>query len=361
MPTGSIHNVEKNGLPSVIFGGRYVVDLNGDVFDRSKDVELSYSNNKISLEYNGRVFSFSRPFLIAITTRNVSVDISVIDKLDVMFEDDNEDNISPENLILKYPDGGLECPTFPGYYYVPGYSNYVISKSGRLQNLSRCEEKTFSIGSHGYYETSVVKDSCGGRAVGKHRLLALTFIPYGRMVRSQQVNHIDHHRRNNSLNNLEWVTASQNIKAAVEFGKQTGRSNVVHLKNLKTDEIRTFPTIKKCAAHLNTTSSNVHRALESRDAHRFILLQKYIAIRDGDEWPDINVLDITKSARANGSPVLAKNIQTGDVSRHPTAMAFVRYCGLSKKVITTRLAKNEQGPVGDYLFKYEDIDDDWKF
>lgn len=359
MPSGSIPIKSNATLPSLILGGRYMVTLDGDVYDRNRECDVLYMDNIVTLYWKRQMIQFNRALIIALTTRHVLVELGVIDKLDVLFEDNDETNMSPENLILKYPDNGLECPTFPGYCYVPGYSNYVINQSGRLFNLLRSEEKTFSVGSHGYFETSVVKDSGGSQSIGKHRLLALTFKSYDRNVRKQQVNHIDHHRRNNALDNLEWVTPSQNVKAAIEFGKTTGRSNVVHLKNLRTSEVTTFPSIAACANHLNTTSSNVHRALETRDENKLILLQKYIAVRDGEQWPNVTVDDIGSSARANGSPVLAKHIRTFEISRYPTAMSFVRASGLSKKAITSRLVKGAQGPVGDYLFKYEDDNSHW--
>jgi hypothetical protein len=359
MPSGAIPIKSNTLLPSVILGGRYMVDLEGNVYDRNTDSEMQYVDNVVTLMWGKQPLQFTRAVIIALTTRHVLVDLSVVDRLSVLFEDGNEENLSPENLILKYPDGGLECPTFPGYYYVPGYSNYVINKAGRLFNLSRSDEKTFSIGSHGYFETSVVKDSGGGRAIGRHRLLALTFIPYGRHVRTQHANHIDHDKRNNAIENLEWLTPAQNVKAAIDFGAKKHQRRAIHLKNLRTNDILTFQTIEACAKHLNTGSPNVHRALEVKRENRTILMQKYIAIRDGEEWPDITVDDIGVSARANGSPVLVKDLQTEQIIQHPTAMAFVRASGLSKKAITSRLVKGEQGPVGHYLFKYKDDTSDW--
>lgn len=358
MPTGSISNLGER--PCLILNGRYSVDIDGNVFDRCNDVYCEYVDGKVILFSGSQELKFTKAFIIAITTRDVFVDVSLLHLLDILFEDGDSNNLDPNNLIIKYPDEGLEHPYMDNWYYIPGYSRYIINRTGRVLNMCHNSEKSFSLGTHGYLETSMVKDSRGGRAVGIHRLLALTFIPYGRHVKSNHVNHIDHDKLNTSIQNLEWVTPSQNIKAAIEFGARQTQRKGVHIKNLRTGIIQTFPSIEKCAEYLKTGSPNVHRALEVSKANRTILLQKYIAIRDGEKWPDITVDDIGVRARANGSPVLAKNLKTGEISRHSTAMAFVRYCGLSKKAITSRLAKNDQGPVGDYIFKYEDIEDDWK-
>lgn len=64
----------------------------------------------------------------------------------------------------------------------------------------------------------VVNLTDGTRKVNRsiHRLLALAYIPNPNNL--PQVNHIDGNKTNNSLDNLEWVSAKTNTQHAIDIG-----------------------------------------------------------------------------------------------------------------------------------------------
>lgn len=70
-------------------------------------------------------------------------------------------------------------------------------------------------GSHNYTKTSLYKD---GKKydVMVHKVIAETFIPNPQNLPC--VNHKDGNKHNNSVENLEWVTYSENSKHAVDNG-----------------------------------------------------------------------------------------------------------------------------------------------
>lgn len=67
-----------------------------------------------------------------------------------------------------------------------------------------------------------------------HRLLALAFIP--NPLNKPQVNHIDTNRSNNHYSNLEWCTASENVRHSVEVGFRRPEYRKPSPKRLLSDE-----------------------------------------------------------------------------------------------------------------------------
>ena len=92
------------------------------------------------------------------------------------------------------------------------HNNYVVFKTGDVFNL------------HGVKLVGMV-DRCGyhevilnGKQYRVHRLVAETFIPNPNNLPC--VNHIDGNKQNNSVENLEWVTYSENTIHSFKTGLQ---------------------------------------------------------------------------------------------------------------------------------------------
>lgn len=92
------------------------------------------------------------------------------------------------------------------------YEDYKIHRDGRVKRLvSKYSRKErilkHSIASNGYVQISLCKDG-KAKVFRLHRLLAETFI--SNPENKPQVNHKDGNKKNYSLSNLEWMTASEN-------------------------------------------------------------------------------------------------------------------------------------------------------
>lgn len=108
---------------------------------------------------------------------------------------------------------------------IDGYDGlYRISNEGRIlsmkfgpQKLKNTSPKIMkqSISSSGYLHVQLYKN---GKSSTKliHILVANAFIP--NLLNKPEVNHIDGNKKNNSANNLEWVTKSENAQHAIKNG-----------------------------------------------------------------------------------------------------------------------------------------------
>lgn len=89
-------------------------------------------------------------------------------------------------------------------------NNYHATSAGKIYN-----SKTSKL-NEGGYNRRYLRCKIGGKEYNIHRLIAETFIP--NPFNKPQVNHIDGNKHNNSVNNLEWVTAYENNLHAREMG-----------------------------------------------------------------------------------------------------------------------------------------------
>lgn len=112
-----------------------------------------------------------------------------------------------------------------------GYEGlYQVSNYGRIKALERYvkhSENAMRLRKElilvpvnrgdGYYVVSLCNGSSRSRII--HRLVAQAFIP--NPENKPQVNHKDGDKSNNSLDNLEWVTVSENILHSFRIGIRT--------------------------------------------------------------------------------------------------------------------------------------------
>ena len=100
---------------------------------------------------------------------------------------------------------------------VEGY-NYEVSDDGQVRNYKT--KKLLKQGVNKSYPYTRVSFSLGCSGTPKimfiHRLVAEVFI--NNPENKPQVNHIDGNKLNNSVSNLEWVTAKENTEHAINTG-----------------------------------------------------------------------------------------------------------------------------------------------
>lgn len=166
---------------------------------------------------------------------------------------------------------------------VPGYEGlYEISNKGRLWSVRRridsgkCHREFGGRflplrPNHNGYMRVILCVKGSSRNVAIHRLVAEAFIPNPDNL--PFVNHRDGNKQNNCVDNLEWCTASQNMKHAFAMGLKTakGSNNSAHkLTDEEVDYIRKVycPYDKKYGSVPLAKKFGVHRKTITRVALR---------------------------------------------------------------------------------------------
>lgn len=153
-------------------------------------------------------------------------------------------NLSPlEKNALQMVLSELDCKDLPHEIWcdVIGYEGlYQVSNLGRMKSFHRRQVKLLNLETdlNGYIRCGLYKEGKTKHAF-VHVLVAQAFIPNPEGKR--QVNHIDGSKSNNRVENLEWLTPSENIAHAFDLGLR--KSGCEHFRaKLLPEQIRDIRT-----------------------------------------------------------------------------------------------------------------------
>lgn len=102
------------------------------------------------------------------------------------------------------------------YRQIPGRSQYGINTSGVIMNLSNGKILKQFLTPLGYIRVPLRPYGITSTLV--HRMVAITWLPNPYNLRD--VNHINHVKTDNRLENLEWCTRSENIQHSYNAGRR---------------------------------------------------------------------------------------------------------------------------------------------
>jgi hypothetical protein len=288
------------------------------------------------------------------TVLNLELPASLLDRIVIVFKDSDENNWTVENLSYRFKDGPLPCPFYPGFYYIPGFSRYVIDRSGTLTVVRTTHQIKWSVtlpGKNGviggYRAASIISDQGRRKGISRHRVLCIVFKDYQGHLDDLWVNHKNGVPGDDRLDNLEFCTPSQNVKHAYDHGLHSHKTVAVDIWNWKTDEKLSFTTMQTCADHLNLNHAFISSRLKAGNNKRFEDGWRFK--RQVDDWLPLND---RVGAMSTNIDVFARHIYTNQVWVFGSIADAARHTGIGDRSVRKHAVTKPMIPLNGWNFRY---------
>jgi len=246
---------------------------------------------------------------------------------------------SPENLLATI-SSPVESLEYPGFFLIPYYSNYLISRDGTLLKKASCRFIKPSKAVSEYYTYRMCNDSENTQNRHRHRILAMAFLPYNKNMEIMQINHINGIKGDDRIENLEWVTQKQNIKHEIETGLVNNFLVEVEVRDVFNNKVFIFPSYSSTARFFKVEPSTVATRCKS-SGHQIYDGFQFRHHPSENEWPEI---DPTKGKFKVEFP-------SGDV-RYTGCKEAARHAGLTPTSLLRMLREGRYlGPSGVKVFR----------
>lgn len=193
---------------------------------------------------------------------------------------------------------------------IPGYSLYKINRNGKVFRSDTGQRVVGSTNPKGYHNHRLKGDDGHFKTIGRHRLLAMTYIPSKEDISNLTVNHINGIKGDDRLENLEWLTYQQNQEHAGKNGltsKCVPVAIIEHETGLETH----YDSMIKCAIDLGVSKDTVAWRVSKGPNKVWPDGRRYKKTLENLEWGE-NPLKANGRKRAT----LVKDIRTGKTYIH---------------------------------------------
>ena len=340
--------------------GQYFVSEESEVFDQHKNQipETIIDGKKfVKLKWYSGEKEYELGLVVLSAFGKIGHDCSRYGRVKVIYKDGNYSNIFLSNLTYVFSGEPIESH-IPGFYLMPGFSRYVIKRSGEVLDLIKNrfiawhDTKPAKGNRLGGYQMSSLNADGQQTNVVRHRLLALTFIPFTGIYNKLTVNHKDGVKSNNSLDNLEWCTYAENNKHAWDSGLKLNNRPKILKKNLLTGKIDSYRSVRECAYSLGDRSGfHIAERLKDRSGK---IYPDYLLFKrdDGTDWPEVDYSKIPKVPNSYSNALVARNVFTGKTIIFDDVEEFSKEFNVPATIILDHARNNQFKPANGYNFKY---------
>lgn len=140
---------------------------------------------------------------------------------------------------------------------IDGFKNYEVSNLGNVKSKYFNKEKIlkFRVTKFGYIRVMLQENGVKKECL-VHRLVAKAFIKNNNLT--LEVNHKDLDKSNNRVENLEWVTKSQNINHSYLNGRNKKNKKVIR------EDGKIYNSIVEASLDNNVTTTAINNCLNNK-------------------------------------------------------------------------------------------------
>lgn len=322
--------------------------LETQIIDGVKNVHLDWVLGSMFYEVG---------LIVVVVVYGVKLPPELWKNIEILYDDSDKTNASPNNVSYRFKNGPLEVAHYPGFYHIPYYTQYAVSRSGEILNLNtglirNSWMTTKPIAKKnikgGYRLSWADKDYGKGNTLSRHRAMGLAFIRYDRSPLILVMNHKDGIPGNDAIDNLEWVTRAQNNQHAIDSGLTPNSVIKILMKNLHTGEVKSYPSVSACSKESGIEHSSIMSRLRKNTRRHAdgIVFKK----DDDTPWPELENRILVKCGAFS---IVSRNVFTKETKTHASIDEASKVTGINQASIRLIANKEYNHPIREYIFRFE--------